>query len=559
MNSFQHFLKSMGTGRLLGVLIGGAVSLGLIYFLISQMGGTPMAMLFTDVDNETSGEIVTDLNASGVKFELKDGGATIYVEETEKERLRMKYAGNGLSVGSVIGYEIFDNADALGATSFVQNINNVRALQGELARTISSIDMIESARVHLNIPKRQIFAKEQDQATASILVRSRGRIPAGSVQAIQHLVASAVPGLSPNGVSITDERGELLAGQRQGEDGLAGPTAEDRQKAKQQKLQSEIYDQVTNIVGVGNAHITVLTEVDYNTVTEESELYDPDGQVLSSSNIQEEIKSSTDRDAQIDNSISVANSLPGAQGSEAEPSEPTSVSSHNKTSENLNYLVSMTKRIEVIVQEDIKKITASVLVNGSYTTEEDGTRTYVPRSPEVLESIRRLVATTIGYDEARGDLITVENLQFEMPEPLGDEVDQPGMFSFSSAQMTEVAQTLIIGIVIILLTLLVIKPLMAAVLAPRSAADMAFAGAGGQVALSGETVAADGTPLPPQAVAQGGGGQQALPAPSKGPKIDLAMVEGQVQESAVKQVGEIVQNHPEETVAILRNWLHSSE
>lgn len=277
MNSLQHFLKSMGTGRLLGVLIGGAVSLGLIYFLISQMGGTPMAMLFTDVDNETSGEIVADLNASGIKFELKDGGATIYVEETEKERLRMKYAGNGLSVGSVIGYEIFDNADALGATSFVQNINSVRALQGELARTITSIDMIESARVHLNIPKRQIFAKEQDQATASILVRSRGRIPAGSVRAIQHLVASAVPGLSPSGVSITDERGELLAGQRLGEGGLAGPSAEDRQKSKQQKLQSEIYDQVTNIVGVGNAHITVLAEVDYNTVTEESHLYDPDG------------------------------------------------------------------------------------------------------------------------------------------------------------------------------------------------------------------------------------------------------------------------------------------
>ena len=313
----------MGTGRLIGVLVGGAVALALVYLLMTQMTGKPMAMLFGDLDTTTSAEIVQHLELEGVAYETKNGGATIYVDESAVHHLRMKFASDGLKTGTITGYEIFDNRDALGSTSFVQNINRVRALQGELARTISVIDAVESAKVLLVLPTRDLFSKDTQDPSASVTIKTRsGDISKGKVQAIQHLVASAVQGLTPNNVSIVDENGTLLASGKTGNGGiLGGSTSEERSLALEQRLRDKVYTIVSSIVGAGNAHVQVSAEVDYNKVTEQSVLYDAEKQAVATSNVTEKTTRSSKVKPGKAKSVSVSNNLPGA--GEAETTEDT--------------------------------------------------------------------------------------------------------------------------------------------------------------------------------------------------------------------------------------------
>ncbi len=554
MTGFQEFLRAMGTGRLIGVLVGGAVALALVYLLMTQMTGKPMAMLFGDLDTTTSAEIVQHLELEGVAYETKNGGATIYVDESAVHHLRMKFASDGLKTGTITGYEIFDNRDALGSTSFVQNINRVRALQGELARTISVIDAVESAKVLLVLPTRDLFSKDTQDPSASVTIKTRsGDISKGKVQAIQHLVASAVQGLTPNNVSIVDENGTLLASGKTGNGGiLGGSTSEERSLALEQRLRDKVYTIVSSIVGAGNAHVQVSAEVDYNKVTEQSVLYDAEKQAVATSNVTEKTTRSSKVKPGKAKSVSVSNNLPGA--GEAETTEDTKdrqSDQETETSENITYLTPQVNRTEINEAGGIKRLSVAVVVDGSYTTDADGNETYVPRTQEELQTIENLVKAAVSYSEERNDTIAVANAQFakvEMPEPIGE---AGGMFDFTSAQILEAIQTLIIGIVILVLTLLVIRPLLMTAMAPS-----ANASSGAPVALESEGGQAQ---LAPPAENDAGGEAAALPPPDAGisAKIDIKQVEGQVQESSVRKVGELVTNHPDETLSILRTWLHN--
>jgi flagellar M-ring protein FliF len=167
-----------------------------------------MTTLFTDLSVEDSSGIIKDLERQAIPYEIRNDGAVIMVPKDQVARLRMKLAESGLPKGGGVGYEIFDKTDALGTTSFVQNINRLRALEGELSRTIKAIDRIQDARVHLVLPDRPLFSREAPQPSASIVLRVRGGLEPQQIRAIRHLVASAVNGLKPQRVSIVDEAGQ---------------------------------------------------------------------------------------------------------------------------------------------------------------------------------------------------------------------------------------------------------------------------------------------------------------------------------------------------------------
>src|SRR6195256_1854928 len=197
-------------------------------FVIMRVTTPQMTTLFTDLTAEDSSSIIKDLERQAIPFELRNEGAVIMVPKDRVTRLRMKLAEGGMPKGGGVGYEIFDKSDALGTTSFVQNINHLRALEGELARTIRSLDRVQTARVHLVLPERPLFSREAPEASASIVLKVRGRLEPQQVNAIRHLAASAVSGLKPERVSIVDETGRLLAdGARGPENG--GVNADDRQ------------------------------------------------------------------------------------------------------------------------------------------------------------------------------------------------------------------------------------------------------------------------------------------------------------------------------------------
>jgi flagellar M-ring protein FliF len=267
----------------------GAVALtltGFFSFLIVRATTPQMVPLFTDLAVDDSASIIKDLERQAIPYALKNDGAIVMVPKENVARLRMKLAEAGLPKGGGVGYEIFDKSDALGTTSFVQNINKLRALEGELGRTIRSIDRVNSARVHLVLPDRPLFSRDKIEPSASIVLKMRGALEQQQVRAIRHLVATAVNGLRPERVSVIDESGRLLADGADQDNAFAG--ADERKVAYERRLSSEVEQIVTSVVGPGRARVRLSAEFDVNRVTQTSDKFDPDSRVLRSSQTREE-------------------------------------------------------------------------------------------------------------------------------------------------------------------------------------------------------------------------------------------------------------------------------
>ncbi|MFZ0766516.1 MAG: flagellar basal-body MS-ring/collar protein FliF, partial [Bradyrhizobium sp.] len=266
MQSLVSFLKGLGASRLMAMVAVTAALIGFFAFVIMRVTTPQMTTLFTDLSLEDSNAVIKDLERQAVPYELRNDGAVIMVPKDKVTRLRMKLAEGGLPKGGGVGYEIFDKSDALGTTSFVQNINHLRALEGELARTIRAIDRVQAARVHLVLPERPLFARETPEPSASIVVRVRGSLEPQQIRAIRHLVASAVNGLKPQRVSIVDETGQLLA------DGAGGPNdntaGDERRSAFEKRMRNEVEAIVSSVVGSGRARVQLSADFDYNKITE---------------------------------------------------------------------------------------------------------------------------------------------------------------------------------------------------------------------------------------------------------------------------------------------------
>ncbi|MFQ5785217.1 MAG: flagellar basal-body MS-ring/collar protein FliF, partial [Alphaproteobacteria bacterium] len=446
-------------------------------------------------------------------------------------------AGENLPRGGSVGYEVFDNTDSLGATRTMQNINLLRALEGELARTIGALSPIAAARVHLVLPKRALFNRDRTEPSASIVVTHEpgSRLNKAQVIAVQNLVAAAVPGLKVSRISIVDNDGTLLARSGNGEDdpALATLEAQDRRAAIETRLKNTIEELLERSVGVGKVRAEVNAEVDFDHITTVEEIYDPDGQVARSIQSVEEEGSSSEQDAA--NDVSVANSLPDANVTQTPGAR--AANSTTRTEETTNFEISKTVRNHIRESGTIKRLSVAVLVDGVYTTDANGERTYQPRGDQEMQKLAALVRSAIGFDEKRGDTLELANMQFstvEAPEPIA-----PPLFNLGKGDYFKIAEIAVLFIVGLLVILLVLRPLATQLLSPPSRG--AFAGEGGaQAALppAGETA---------QIAAQPEGEES---------DIDIENVEGRVKHSTIKKVGEIVDNHPDEALGIIRNWLY---
>src|SRR6266581_9492925 len=235
----------------------GAVTVALIGFfalLIVRVTAPTMVPLFTDLSLEDSSAIIKDLERQAIPYEMRNDGTILMVPKDRVTRLRMTFAESGVPKGGGVGYDIFDKSEALGTTSFVQNIKHLRALEGELARTIRALDRVQAARVHLVLPERPLFSRDKAEASASIVLKVRGMLEPQQVRAIRHLVASAVNGLKPERVSIVDEAGRLLADGAMTDNPL-GVTADERQVAYERRLREQIEAIVSSVVAPGRTRV----------------------------------------------------------------------------------------------------------------------------------------------------------------------------------------------------------------------------------------------------------------------------------------------------------------
>ncbi|MGE0752474.1 MAG: flagellar basal-body MS-ring/collar protein FliF [Variibacter sp.] len=543
MQSFFDFLKSLGAARMAAMVAVTAMMVAFFAFVIMRVTAPQMTLLFTDLSPTDSGSIVKELERQGIPYEVKGDGSAVMVPREQVARLRMKLAESGLPKGGSVGYEIFDKSDVLGATSFVQNINHLRALEGELARSIRAIDKVQAARVHLVLPERPLFARDKVEPSASIVLRVRGTLEAAQVRAIRHLVASAVNGLKPDRVSVVDEAGQLLADGAAG-DGVTveGANNLERQLSFERRLREQLESIVTSVVGPGKARVQLTAEFDLNRVTQTSDRFDPEGRVVRSSQTREEQSSSGAKEGQ----VSVGNELPG---SAAPAPGAASGDQTKKTEETVNYEISRTTKTEVIEAGRVKRISAAVLVDGTYTKNDKGESVYQPRSKEEMDRIGVLVRSAVGFDQRRGDQVEIVNLRFaESPAmAISEPAGWTSMFQFTKADIMQAVQMAVMGLLSALVLLFVVRPLVRRAITPDENA---------RALLASPAATAVEVPAAPAAVAVAA--TPAIPIiPSETSKmIDIAQVKGQVHAQSIQKVGELADANPAETVAVIRGWLH---
>ncbi|MCH7941944.1 MAG: flagellar M-ring protein FliF [Proteobacteria bacterium] len=552
MNALLQALQGVGASRILVLLIVSASVIGLLGYFGTRLTEPPMTILYGDLEPKDAGQIVARLETMTIPYELRAGGTQVFVPTDKVLRLRMAMAEAGLPNGGSVGFEVFDRSDNLGSTRTMQNINMLRALAGELERTIKSLSQINAARVHLVIPKRDLFARNKQQSSASIILGMIGgnRLSKAQVSAIRHLVASAVPGLKPNQVSVVDNRGNLLArGGDQDDEGLAAAGAQDFRAAYESRLTRAIEQLLEQTLGVGRVRAQVSAEINFDRITTNSEIYDPDGQVVRSSQIVEERSLSAAGGS--NQAVSVSTSLPSGDGGDG-----GIVSSNSDTTERIeettNYEITKTIRSHVSESGTVKRLSVAVLVDGIYTQGSDGESSYQPRSEEEIAQLTVLVKTAVGFNAERGDSLEVVNMPFARVDiPEGED---PPLVDLGKGDYFKIAEIAVMFVVGILVVLMVLKPLAAS----------AMGGAGGMQRMiedEGESQAALAAPegdqaavaqLPPSAAAE----MPPIPPSQLDNTINVANVEGRMKVSSMKRVGEIVDSHPDEALNIIRNWIH---
>jgi len=562
VGGFSNLLKTLGPVRLATLGLVAATLLGFFGYLGMRMSAEPMSLLFADVAPEDASKMTSALDAMKVEYQLKGDGTTIFVPQSRVLKLRMELAAKGLPAGGTVGYEIFDNADALGTTSFLQNINHLRALEGELSRTIRAIDGIDAVRVHLVLPERELFSRDKRDPSASLVLKVSGTLATAQVKAIQQLVASAVDGLTPGHVSIVDERGTLLASGA-GDDGLSMVSAsiDERRGAYEQRLRQHVEDIVSRVVGVDKARVEVTAQMDYNRVTQTSDIYDPNGQVVRSTQTVED--KSDNSDGKDNQGVSVANNLPNPSAGGGENSSVTRQTA-NRNEETVNYEISRTTKTEVLEPGRVKRLSVAVLVDGVYTTNAEGKSVYAPRTAEEIAKIESLVKSAIGYDETRDDQIQVVNLQFAAPVALEALTPEAEPFlGLTKADYMRISEFAVLSVLALIAMFFVFRPVLTRLASIGNGTLRGSAGHVGGGAI-GMSYHADGS----QALPAPGGGDELDPVTAalisnaggvgEDSMIDIAQVAGKVKGSSVRKIGELVTGHPDESISILRSWLHEA-
>jgi flagellar M-ring protein FliF len=534
MNAIVQSITELNRVKLGAMVAATVLLLGFFIFLATRASNPAMSPIYTNVTLEDSGAIVEELEKAGVPYELTAGGKQIMVPSDKVEQMRVKLASLGLpNSGSMIGYEIFDESDALGTSNFVLNVNKLRALEGELARTITSLAQVETARVHLVIPKRELFTREKTDPTASVVlkVRSAAGLEKGEIAAVKHLVATAVPGLKPSHITIVDDKGNMLA---RGVDDENDPevlasNADEFRSNLERKLEGTIESLLEKSVGTGKVQAKVNADIDFDRIVTNSETFDPEGQVARSVQTIEELEKENERD--VKDNVSVGNNLPDTQAQQGALLNDRNV---QRTDETTNFEISKVVKNHVKQTGSIKRLSVAVLVDGTYAPNADGENVYTPRSKEELDTLTTLVRSAVGYDPDRGDTVEVLN----MPFVGSDFAEQQSPYAWLERDAASIIQTLVLAAVAVLVVLMIIRPLVQKTIASQESEDAEEREL--QRLLGSSPIAGHLADLTDD--------------DEDDSTVTIDKIAGGVKSSLYRKVNELIEGHPEETLGVLRSW-----
>lgn len=528
------------------IVVGTTVLMFAAILGLSRIATKPsMALLYSGLETGAAGEVVQSLEAQGVNYEIR--GGAIFVPGNLRDELRMTLASEGLPANSTGGYELLDSLSGFGTTSQMFDAAYWRAKEGEIARTIVSSQQVRSARVHIANPSSQPF-KRQIAASASVTVTATsGAVSSEQAKAFRYLVASAVAGLAPEEVSVIDGRNGVVVSGDEGETG--GTTSSDRAE----ELRKNVERLLEARVGAGKAvvEVSVETMTDQESIVERR--FDPDSRVAISSETEERTNTSQDSG---NGSVTVASNLPNGDGAGGSDSS----SNNSETRERVNYEVSETRREVQRGPGAIKRLTVAVLVDGITTVDPDTQEaTWEPRSDQELEALQALVASAIGYDEARGDQITLRTMEFQPVVVEGTEV-QSSLISSVSLDLMQIIQLAVLAVVTLVLGLFVLRPLLSA---PATALPAPAPEGNAQAAAENmpATIPIPDLPQPTAPALDGeiSNGGFELPTMGVVSDFDLGDDEIGISSDPVKRLKQMIEDRQDETVEILRSWMEDSE
>jgi flagellar M-ring protein FliF len=550
MNAVLEGLKGLGAGRLIAMAGVAVAMLGMMAFLVLRSGSSDrMSLLYSDLDLREAAQITDLLDKAHIPHDSQGDGSRVTVPASEIPHARLLLAKEGLPTGGSIGYEIFDRGDGLTASQFQQSINQTRAMEGELARSIHMIMGVKAARVHLVLPKREPFSRDRQEAQASVVLAMTGtsRLDKEGIQSVLNLVSAAVPGLRPQNIGIVDTRGNLLA--RAGDNGstplgLSGmPMAEELRRSTETRLSRAVEDMLEHSLGAGRVRAETSVDMDFGQVRETKESYDPDGRVERSTQNNTSSSKSTEQAA----TVSVQNNLPNADAA-ATPSG----NQEQRTEETTNYEIGKTVRTIVQDQPQIRRISLAVLVDQVPITGTDGTVTWKDRSADELARVAALARSAIGFNEKRGDKVEVVSMRFA-PEELAETAKSTFLgIPIDRADIMKLGQTALYGIVAVLALLLVLRPM---VMRLTTTPALIEAETGTAIALSEGGAAA----------ALGGGSTALALRPDNAglledeSMINIGQFEGAIKASSIRRIAEMMEKHPEEAMGIMRGWMQQEQ
>jgi len=529
-NTVQRFANIWASldNRRRAMLIFASAVVVLTVIAMTRLATTPsMSLLYAGLEQGVAGEVVSALEQRGAAFEVR--GGSIFVEASQRDQLRMTLAGDGLPANGSQGYELLDSLNGFGTTSQMFDAAYWRAKEGELARTIVTNPSISHARVHIANTGLNPFSRTA-KATASVSITSTGGvINAAKAQALQHLVASAVSGLAVEDVTVIDSSGTLLGN---GDPASQSSTNDHRTT----DLRERVLRLVEARVGRGNAVVEVSVETVTETEAIRERVFDPSSRVAISTDTEERSNTASEQA----DGVTVASNLPDGDAAEGE----TARAETSETRERVNYEVSETEREIVRAAGAIRRVTVAVLVNGINAVNDDGTAVFEARSQEELNMLRELIASAVGYDDTRGDVISIHSMELPTTSPEGTEASTPFLNNLALDVMSLI-QMAILAIVALVIALFVVRPLLSRSLdAP-----------GGTLAIASEMQGLD-----------------ELPAALTGEVADTAsdntfaaLPEADWQQSAsisgdpVDRLRNMISERREETVEILKNWLEDKE
>lgn len=450
-DSFQQFFGPLNNAQrtlFVGMVTAVVIVMGLVFYWALK---PDYSLLFGSLRPEAAQEVITQLEEQGVDYKIEGEGSSIMVPSSEVHQLRMKLASVSSTNSDVQGYELFD-ANSLGMTDFMQQVNKKRALEGELSRSINSLDQVEYSRVHLVLPERSPFEQSSVEASASVIItlQQGQRLEKDQVNGISSLIAGSVEGLNTESITILDQAGNRLSDPSDGSDDFAsGNLQMQLRKSTESYLTERGQTMLDRVLGNGNSILRVSAEHDFDRLVRESDLIDPDSRLL----ISEDRRSETNNEENLQQ-VPIDEFTPIDQRGE---SVVVSRRDNETSSQTRNYEVNKTREVFEKTQGEIEKLSASVLLNYKQNLQvnEEGEETIVaePYTQEEIEEFGNVVRTALGMSEERGDQLTITQIQFHDPTS----VDSYGYYTNEPTPWNDIFRWVLILVTFLTIVALIVN------------------------------------------------------------------------------------------------------